>query len=342
LVIALIGLLAAPTRAGGDLLRGEEVIIFPSVATWSPRDKAWTADIEGWIYDPEHDSRRRAMLLKLLEKKLGLGADDSRKPSFRQRARQFLVDEKSRSIRLQVGDVELPPVLSDSTGHFQARVKLPNLSPNVWVPVISLPSAKNPTSYKSQLRTATGLGLGVISDIDDTMKITGVGNRRSLLANTFLKPFATVPGMSLLFRRWAEQDPNTVFFYVSASPWQLYKDLADFFGAQGFPMGLFSLKRFRWKDRSFFDLFQAPETYKVPVIESILQRFPGREFILVGDVTERDPEIYAKLARQNPQQIKHIYIRRPADYSAPQRFEVAFKDLEPSRWTIFSDPSEIP
>ena len=138
-------------------------------------------------------------------------------------------------------------------------------------------------------------GFSVISDIDDTIKITEVGDRRALLANTFLREFREVPGMAALYRRWAKE--GVFFHYVSASPWQLYAPLAAFLEAACYPSGSVHLKGFRWADTSLLDLFSSAEKTKRQAIEPILALFPHRRFILVGDSGERDPEIYAALAR---------------------------------------------
>ena len=45
-------------------------------------------------------------------------------------------------------------------------------------------------------------GMTVISDIDDTIKITQVRDRRAALRNTFLEPFAPVPGMAKVYSGW--------------------------------------------------------------------------------------------------------------------------------------------
>jgi phosphatidate phosphatase APP1 len=81
-------------------------------------------------------------------------------------------------------------------------------------------------------------GIIVISDIDDTIKITQVHDRKATLRNTFLEPFRPVPGMADLYNSWA-QKTGAQFCYVSASPWQLYSPLADFIRSNGFPAGVF-------------------------------------------------------------------------------------------------------
>jgi phosphatidate phosphatase APP1 len=131
----------------------------------------------------------------------------------------------------------------------------------------------------------------VISDIDDTIKITQVRDRRATLRNTFLRPFEPAPGMAEFCQNLARSN-HAEFHYVSASPWQLYLPLAEFVRSNGFPSGTFVLKKFRWKDRSFLSLFADPEKYKSAVIEPLLKRFPNRRFVLIGDSGEL-PEIYA-------------------------------------------------
>ncbi len=62
-------------------------------------------------------------------------------------------------------------------------------------------------------------GISVISDIDDTIKISNVLSKRLLLKHTFYTYFKPVEGMSDLYQKWSEQ--KCQFHYVSASPWQL-------------------------------------------------------------------------------------------------------------------------
>jgi len=147
--------------------------------------------------------------------------------------------------------------------------------------------------------------------------------------------------MANLYQEWAQKS-RAQFCYVSASPWQLYSPLADFINSNGFPAGVFYLKSFRWKDESFFNLFESPEKYKPGVIEPLMKRFPNRQFILVGDSGERDPEIYGALARNHPEQVAKILIRDVTEEGAgAKRFQEAFHHLQPTLWAIFREPAEI-
>ncbi|MDH3920995.1 MAG: App1 family protein, partial [Rhodospirillales bacterium] len=194
--------------------------------------------------------------------------------------------------------------------------------------------------FTGQVQFLDPKGLSVISDIDDTIKISVVTDKRELLANTFLREFRDVPGMTETYGRWAEA--GAAFHYVSSSPWQLYPALSTFMGHAGFPPGAFHLRWFRLKDETFFNLFAAPEESKIPVIESILRDYPIRKFVLVGDSGEKDPEIYGTIARRHGGQVRHVFIRNvsPQDDQG-ERFAAAFRGLPETIWTVFRSADEL-
>ncbi len=45
---------------------------------------------------------------------------------------------------------------------------------------------------------------------------------------------------------------------------------------------------------------------KVTVIRRLLHHFPNRQFVLIGDSGERDPEIYARVASKASRQVKGL------------------------------------
>ena len=63
------------------------------------------------------------------------------------------------------------------------------------------------------------------------------------------------------------------------------------------------------------------QNYKLGRIEAILQAFPDVQFMLIGDDGERDPEVYAEIARRYPQQISGVWIRRVS--ADPKRARIA-------------------
>ena len=180
----------------------------------------------------------------------------------------------------------------------------------------------------------------MISDIDDTVKVSEVRHKKKLIDNTFCQPFRAVDGMAQTYRRWA--DAGAKFHFVSSSPWQLYEPLTRFLADNRFPAGTFHLKRFRFKDRTALDLLADPLTSKPRVIGPLLETYPQRKFVLVGDSGEQDPEVYALMARKYPQQILRIFIRNVTDEAADSpRYQHCFRDLPADLWQVFDDPSSL-
>ena len=110
--------------------------------------------------------------------------------------------------------------------------------------------------------------------------------------------------------------------------------------ASAFPRGSFHLRKFRLKDESFLDFFKSAQATKPAVIEALLAAHPARDFVLIGDSGEEDPEIYGDLARSQPGRVRHIYIRQVTPYDAG-RYRSVFAGLPPALWTVFTDPGVI-
>jgi hypothetical protein len=342
-------LLLVVVAAGSNIKRDERVVFFPSIGARSADGTAWELEIHGWIYEPE----RRALTLALLRKILGIGDDltGEEKRIFRERASAFLVDNergKRPSVRLGNQQFELPR--SADNGHMTGHMSLPDgealraATRNgsiAKLPFRAVTRRNDERRFNGEIHLLEPTGISVISDIDDTIKISEVNDKQALLRNTFTKAFEPVPGMAEVYRDWSSR-VNARFHYVSASPWQLFLPLAEFVSANGFPEGTFHLKPFRVKDESFFDLFESPEHYKRTVIEPLLKRFPKRQFILVGDCGERDPEIYGELARKHPEQVMKVLIRDVNGEDAKAaRYLKAFRDISRERWVIFRKSDEV-
>jgi hypothetical protein len=328
--------LAAPAPAA-ELKPDEELLFFPTYAWRSPDGSGWTAELHAWVFEPERDSVKRGFLLDRLENALGLSKGASESGIFRERAAAFIADnERGKRIRVRLGDRLFDLGKTGADGHVRSRLGLrtpPGAGP--WVEYL-----EEGAEFAGRVQLLEPEGVLVVSDIDDTIKVSRVRDRRALLEHTFLKPFEAVEGMPELYRSWAAR--GAAFHYVSASPWQLYSPIAGFLRAAGYPEGSFHMKRFRWKDRAVLDLFGGQEDYKRKAIEPVLRAFPRRRFLLVGDSGEQDPEIFGALARDFPAQISAVYIRdvsgEPA--SAP-RYGKAFAGVPAERWRVFSSASEL-
>jgi hypothetical protein len=348
--IAVILLLVAgwPIQSA-PLKPDESVLIFPTVG-WQ-KTNGWEIEVHGLVFEPH----AHKLLTRVLRRSLGIDEEElepGEDKLFAERARYFLVDnERHKQVTIRFGartEILLP---TPANGHFHAEFFLPSDSIGAYgiagaignglMEVETVSQNPKVRPFHGEILLVPSNGISVVSDIDDTIKITKVTDRHELVRNTFLRPFRSVPGMADVYRNWATNSGAT-FHYVSASPWQLYAPLSEFLLGDGFPPGTFHMKQFRVKDRSFFDLFKSPEQYKPKVIGDLLEKFPNRRFVLVGDSGEKDPEIYARLAKKYPAQIERIFIRDVTNEpGTAERYKIAFAGLASSKWSIFQKSSEI-
>ncbi|KAF2715694.1 actin filament organization protein-like protein App1-like protein [Pleomassaria siparia CBS 279.74] len=192
-------------------------------------------------------------------------------------------------------------------------------------------------------------GWGVISDIDDTIKVTLTPSPIGILKTTFAEEPQPIKGMPELYKHIA-QKLNTPFFYLSASPYNLYPFLHDF-RDRYYPPGTLILREASWMNLAGFlaSLTTGTQGYKVDRMEKINTWLPKRRFICIGDSTQADPEAYGEMYRQHHKWIGAIYIRKVTGVArmdeekknSPERFEKAFKGVPKNVWYVFSDPSEL-
>ena len=223
-------------------------------------------------------------------------------------ARVLAADSAEGEVTWKVGELSWA-TRSDSKGYWllQSSHGL-NLKPG-WHEIIA-PSASSPAGlFVHEPRNR----VGIISDIDDTILVSNVPSTTKLLKNSLTVPpeaRQAVPGMAALYGRLTHQNPSpaaTPLFYVSGSPKQLTDSVRRFLAKQQFPRGVLMLKEVSSDSP---DPLTDQQAYKVARIQQIMKSLPEVKFILVGDDGERDPEVYAEIQKQFPQQVASIWIRR--------------------------------
>jgi hypothetical protein len=334
-----------PLWASG-LKTDEEIVYFPTSAAWSVEEGGWRLLLHGWVFEAERDSLWREGALEMLKSYLGLTAQSDGSHILRERGWPFLVDnERSKQITLQIANQHVDLTPSGANGHLYGEALINgegtnSAAANRWLSFTTLIPEGDPRHFTGEVQLIGAEGVSVISDIDDTIKISNVLNRDELLANTFLREFQPVPGMAELYRHWGEQ--GAAFHYVTGSPWQLYASLEQFIEKEGFPRGSFEMRNFRLKDSSFIDFLSSSHDYKVATIDALLKRHPKRHFILVGDSGEHDPEVYGEIARRHSQQVTAIYIHNVTGESADDaRLQSAFSGVAAGGWKLFGDGGEL-
>jgi phosphatidate phosphatase APP1 len=336
-------ILAALALAAGSPIKADEEVVFFPTSGWLDRERGrWVVPVHGWVFEPERDSGTRRRLLGELRDALKLDPRSAEAERFERRARAFLVDnERGKRVTVRAGDVTAEMEASAADGHFRGTLHLPAArKAGRWLEFRAALPPGDGRAFVGRAQLLDPAGVSVVSDIDDTVKVSGVGDVPELLANTFLREYRPVTGMPELYRAWAKQ--GAAFHYVSVGPWQLYEPLAEFLRQHDLPAGSVHLQEFRWKDTSFFNLVKSREELKWRSMRPLLEAYPGRRFVLVGDAGEKDPEIYGRLARERPRQVVRVLIRHAAEGEIDRaRFDRAFADVPPERWQVFRRPEEI-
>jgi hypothetical protein len=339
------------------LRKEDRVVLFPSVACRTADGQHWRVQVQGDVSVAGRPGVGARMVLRYLRRAMRAADDLTMHPLFQARIARFLAQGRAGCrIAVRIGEAIYRLPSAGRHGLFQGMVELPagevlrlaqagstGGGAGGWWPGPSAAACLPVEVYGAAARSAVLLvepeGVSVISDIDDTLKHTGVGCRRTLLANTFLRPFESIPGMAALFQRWAAA--GAVFHYVSASPWQLYEHLARHLAEEGFPAGSFHLRAFRLRDHLLRRLLLVRRSGKWRTLCQLLAMFPRRQFVLVGDSAERDPELYGALARRYPQQVIGIWIRQLEKLPDLRRYVRAFRGVPEGCWHLFRSAEEL-
>lgn len=141
--------------------------------------------------------------------------------------------------------------VTDEEGYFELLINPPNELPagRAWYPVsyyldgVTQPDGRSVEKHGHLMISPRFSQFGVISDIDDTVLVTGATSilqtaRLTFLGNAYTRlPFG---GVAAFYRALQSGPVTTLFnpiYYVSSSPWNLYDLLVDFFRIQGVPKG---------------------------------------------------------------------------------------------------------
>lgn len=171
---------------------------------------------------------------------------------------------------------------------------------------------------------------GIISDIDDTVLVSHATKFRQKIRLMLFKnsrtrlPFEGVAAFYQALFRGYHQHQFTPIFYVSSSSWKLYELLEEFFAHQEIPKGPLLLRDSRLDEFKFVTSLH--KGHKLMQVKRIMETYPNKTFILIGDSGQKDPEIYREIVRRYPGRVDCIYIR---DVSRPNRHrEIARLALE--------------
>jgi phosphatidate phosphatase APP1 len=190
------------------------------------------------------------------------------------------------------------------------------------------PDTKTPDAKGEILVPSRSARFGVISDIDDTVIQSRVSNflqaaRTVMLGNARTRlPFPGVAAFYRALRDGAGGDEKNPIYYVSSSPWNIFDVIAEFMAIQKIPRGPLLLRD--WDVGLGLLSSSRHLEHKAGPIRNIMTLHPDLQFILIGDTSQHDPEIYRQIVREFPKRVKAIYIR---DVTANAERSAAVKKL---------------
>lgn len=339
----------------------EAILLVPTVAfpvRSSTNATDWLLYNQGWFY--EEDPLQASIMEKSLESMIKRDIDRDRLKMFTadgEESQTVCIDGLNRSICTKTDDegrmINTFRIRDDEFRGFSRSgpvlYQVSNARKNLRATGMSLFFLIE-TRYDGNLRYVGEIypcddrGVTFISDIDDTIKLTGVTSVTDTLINTFSGPFKAIDGMSKIYRDW-QQRYNGSFAYISASPDQLYPFLRAFLDRESFPTGSAHMRHFTWFDGNFVSFFLSDSfiQHKLETLTMFFENARNRIFVLIGDIFQKDPEIYASIAAKYPNRIAHIFIRKYAnDTSGQQRLEQVFLNYPRQRWATFEKGDELP
>jgi hypothetical protein len=241
------------------------------------RPDPWEAEyVTAFFHHNQEIHEKATDAISLLMYEMGLSANDAEtKERVRERIAPFMrgiasnmtVDVIYEPNQEGGGQLSLGP--SDGNGISSQRLTVPAVDPNTGGPVqakngpLTLSVVEKEAESADQCSLTSSLekgttylaedgGWAVISDLDDTAKVSCVNNHRLLLENTFVNQPEHTPGVPDLYNALHDalstEERPTPWFYISASPYNLYPFLRNFLKQAKYPGGMIILRDMSWMD----------------------------------------------------------------------------------------------
>ncbi|CAF1219679.1 unnamed protein product [Rotaria sp. Silwood1] len=344
----------ATQNLGVDVARfdHEEMMLFPNVG-FQRKEGDWRLNLHGWRFQTSKRNKVLGESSSAAAQRMARFLATSEQIVYyndtfqRDRLKPFMVqDEKYEKIHIMIGTKHNYTTKTDGEGQFRTSFIIPNADVQNLKQTVNNNQVigykaigDNADVWQGQIHLLERHGLSVISDIDDTIKISEVVDKIRLVANTFIHGFRVVEGMPGVYRGWKNRH-NCSFHYLSAMPDQLYTITKEFVDDHKFPDGTFHMRHFRWSSISIYNFVHSQDTkmHKMNHLRYFVFN-TLRSLVLVGDSGEIDPEIYGNVARMYPKRILRIFIRAvKGEKGDEERFLKAFKDIPREKWMIFTDP----
>lgn len=154
----------------------------------------------------------------------------------------------------------------------------------------------------------------IASDIDDTFLIShssDLARRLYVLLTSNARtrrPFHDVVAHYQLLLEGDQDGHLRTFFYVSSSEWNLYDYICEFASNYKLPDGIYLLNSIK-QISEFWKTGKGKHSAKYDKIARLMATYPDKQFILLGDDSQEDPNIYRKLVVNFPGRVVCVYLR---------------------------------
>ncbi|CAF1112169.1 unnamed protein product [Didymodactylos carnosus] len=324
----------------------EDIILVPSVAfrDHSPtgQSSGWILHNQGWYYE---DNPVQATIMT---KALSIGIKNVDKERIRlftasgEDDKKLCVEGLNRAMCTKTDDEgRIKNTFQMTKEEVQSFIQ-PGGNGGKVTYTVSTPNKK--LQAKGEIYLCDDNGISFISDIDDTIKVTGVTSTAAVLANTFAGEYKSIEKMADAYRYW-EKRYNATFSYLTASPDQLYPFLREFLDRENFPSGSAHMRHFTWFDVNFIQFFMSANYIKskTDTLNMFMKNTKNRQFVLIGDIFQKDPDIYADVYNAYSDRILKIFIRKEQnDDRGIERLEEVFKNVPREKWTAFENGDDLP
>lgn len=177
--------------------------------------------------------------------------------------------------------------------------------------------------------------LGIISDIDDTFLISYTLNPfkklyfllfRNVNTRKVFEDVVTHYQALSSSGRNNEEEQNA-FFYVSSSEWNLYRFIVKFTEIHQLPKAVLLLKDIKTSLFDFLWTRRGGHNHKFEKIKHILEFYPNLKYVLMGDDSQQDSQLYEAICKIFPISVKAVYIRKTGKYQKEKVITI-LKNLE--------------
>lgn len=210
-----------------------------------------------------------------------------------------------KEITFRMGDFK-KELLTTGKGHFSFMA---DASPDQDIEVIVNGHPLEIPSHYPVLFKQNDSSLEIVSDLDDTVMVSHTASAlKRITTILFYRPKKrkSVAYTHGLFKDFQKRDYR--ISYLSKSESNLFGLITSVLTYRELPQGALLLTPFL-KFRQLFDPKKGKD-YKLNYLRRIISSLPQKQFILLGDDTQRDMDVYTQVVQEFPDRIRKIFIRQ--------------------------------